>query len=147
MSCLEFHLRFSLPSWMKGRKKVKDSGDYVYFNWEFKTDMISSEREEGTVKCEETKIQANPALSKFENIHSWLDSQEYSDYFEDYKSETCFSEDENYSEVFISQEDFIKTKIISRHNSESSLCSFDSFLSAESSYSLQLREQSKTIFK
>ena len=173
MACGSFKLRFVLPSWIKGKKKENTfhSQDYVYLNWQFKKsclDQLDNEHKEETAsqKIEGTKLEDLPGQSKFENVHSWLESQDlplYNSCSQDSECDCCESEDIHYACVDVTNSEFqmtnefhnhlSKLSFSSRHNSETSLLSnehhfsLDNSLSEESSYSLQLREQSRTLFR
>ena len=150
MACVQF----KISSWLKRKIKAKtcESQDYVYLNWEFQRyNLIESEEKETNQKLEaklEPKLMKISTVSKFENIHSWLQSQDaYLDNPSFKKSDCacCESEDIHYACVDVTQNSMFNS---SRFNSEASLTSSeleDSF-SEESYYSLQLRDQSRVLF-
>ena len=149
MACVQFKLPSWLTAMIKGNKY--ESQDYVYMKWEFKSNCDphteSQERKEET-KSEPSHMDQLP----FENIHSWLSTQEKptGDFdYEDSECSSCETEDIHYACV-----DIIKNTEESQMNyslqykSETSLISAcsENYYSEESCYSLQLRDTSKILF-
>ena len=116
-------------------------------NWESKKNCRSEVgKESENKKAEETKLENLVSKSEFENIHTWLETQineSHNSFLCDPTCDCCESEDVHYACVDVPQ--------MARQNSETSLLSCESFsfdsLSEESYYSLQLRKDSKTLFR
>ena len=160
MACVQFKFKM----WWK-TKKACEPQDYVYMNWEFKKDCpstVGNVNIEGAASqnAEVVKLENLPSKSKFENIHSWLETQSIESYNSiscDSECNCCESDDVHYACVDVTQmsststDDLLQRDYSSRQFSESSLLSCESFssdsLSDESYYSLQIRKKSKTIFR
>ena len=128
-----FKIRILLPRWLK-LKKIKVRKDYAYHGWEFQQ-FTSETVKSGKKSCwENENIDTTQQIqSQFEDVHSWLDTQDS----ELYKP----SEEDAESDIEISEESFFSCV-----NPED--CSTMKREQMEVSYySLQLRSKSKDVLE
>ena len=161
MACLEIKLVHLIKNWLKNKKTSNCSPEYVYLNWEFKQPALKTEN---ILQSTETQNPQNlPGMSKFVNIHAWLDSQDDDDTYNspsdsqdqddddddatynkpsDNKSDYSDGEYPPYASVYVTHNlPAISTKV--SFQPCSSLCLVEDILSDQSYYRQQVMEQAR----
>ena len=118
-------LQSKLAKWWKNKKLKTDdeAGLYVYMNWEFMKNTSLDQSESGDISLN----------SKFENIHSWLKSQEEEKDYSNLCSENCGCDD--------SEDNHYACTDIRRLYCDNNIHHETLY------YSLQIRKQSSTLFR